>query len=75
METMIQRIEGAHVSFLRQVTSKQAMRRRDRYWKKVPAEEVLQGAVTQTIKTCVARRQAEVTDWVANRPIFDLYAR
>ena len=31
---------------------------------------VLQGAGTQTIRTCVERRQAEVAEWVALRNIF-----
>ena len=32
---MMQRLEGTHVSFLRQVTCKQATRRRDGYWRQV----------------------------------------
>ena len=60
------------MSFLRQVTHKQAMRHRDGSWQQVPAEEVLQGAVTQTLRAYVKRRQATVAEWVDTRPIFDV---
>ena len=40
-EKMSQRLEGLHVIFLRQVTRKQAKRRRDGSWRQVPTEEVL----------------------------------
>ena len=41
METMMQQLEGAHVSFLRQVTRKQETRRRDGSWQQMTAEAVL----------------------------------
>ena len=62
---MSKRIEGAHVSFLRQVTHKQATQQRYRSWRQVPAEEVLQGAGTQAIRTYVVRQQETVLEWVA----------
>ena len=74
-ETMIQRLEGAHVSFLRQVTRKQAMQRRDGFCLKVMEEAVLQGAGTHTLRTYVDRKQAIVAEWVASRPIFDVFFR
>ena len=55
-ETMIYQLEGAHVSFLRQVTRKREMQWRDGSWWKVQGESVLQGAGTQTLRTYVARR-------------------
>ena len=54
-DTMIQSIEGAHMSFLRQVTHKQATQLRYGSWRKVPEEEVLQGSGTYTLRTYVAR--------------------
>ena len=72
---MMQRLEGAHVSFLRQVTQKQATQRRDGSWRQMTAEAVLQGAGTQSLRTYVDRRQATVADWLALRPIFDIFAR
>ena len=72
---MSQRLEVAHVSFLRQVTCKQATRQRDGSWRQVPAEEVLQVVSTQTIRTYWERRQATVAEWVATRPIFDVCAQ
>ena len=74
-ETTIQRLEGAHVSFLSQVTCKQATRRRDGSWRKVPAEAVLEGVGTQMLRTYVDRRQAAVAEWVATWPIFDMCER
>ena len=71
----MQWLERAHVSFLRQVTRKQATRRRDMSWRKVTAEAVLQGAGTQTIRTYVDRRQVTVAEWMSIRPIFDLCVR
>ena len=41
-ETMMQRLEVAHVSFLCQVTRKQANRQRDGSWRQVTEESVLQ---------------------------------
>ena len=70
-ETMIQGLEGEHVSFIRKFTYKQAMRRRDGSWRQVTAEAVLQGAGTQTIRTYVDRGQATVAEWVATQTIFD----
>ena len=69
---MSQRIEGDHVSFLIQVTRKQAMRRRDGYWWQVPAEEVIQEARTHTLSKYEVREQAIVVEWVVTRTIFDL---
>ena len=69
-EKMSQRLEGLHVIFLRQVTRKQAKRRRDGSWRQIPTEEVLQGAGKQTLRIYVVRRQATVAEWVATRPIF-----
>ena len=45
-DTIIQQLEGAHVSSMRQVKHKQSMRKRDGSWRQVTAEEVLQGAGT-----------------------------
>ena len=74
-ETIIQRLEGAHVIFLWQVTRKQAARRRDGSWHKVTEEAVLQGVGTQMLRTYVDRLQATVAEWVATRPIFDVCER
>ena len=74
MDTMIQRLEGAHVSFLRQVTCNQEMWRRDGSWRQVPEEAVLQGEGTKTLKTHASRLQTTVAEWVATRTIFDVCA-
>ena len=72
---MIQRLEGAHVSLLMQVTRKHATRRRDGSWRQVTTEAFLQGVGTQTLRTYVDRRQATVVKWVSARPVFDVCAR
>ena len=72
---MMQKLEGAHVSFLRKVTRIQAERRRDGYWRQVKADEFLLGVGTQTLRKHVDRQQATVAEWVATRPIFDVCAR
>ena len=59
---MMKRLEGAHVSFLRQVTQKQATGHRDGYWRQVTAESVLQGAGTQSLRIYVDRQQATVAE-------------
>ena len=60
--TIIQRLEGAHMSFLMQVTHKQATQQRDGYWRQVTVEAVLQRVGTQTLRTYVDRRQETVTE-------------
>ena len=72
---MVQRLEGAHVSLLWQVTHKQATRRRDGSWRKVKAEAVLQGEGKHSLRTYVDRQQVTVGEWVAIRPIFDVCVR
>ena len=72
---MIQRLEVAHVSFLKKVTRKQAMRRMGISWRQVKSEAVLQGAETQTLMTYMDRRQATVAEFMAIRPIFDVCER
>ena len=72
---MIQRLEVAHVSFLRKVTCKQATWRRYGSFRKVTAEAVLQGVGTQFLSTYMDRQQATVAEWVALRPIFDVFKR
>ena len=73
--TMIQRLEGAHVSLLRQVTRKQATQRTNGPWQEVTEEAVLQRAGTQTLRPYIYRRQATVVEWVATRLVFDVCAR
>ena len=71
-ETMIQKLEGENVSFLRQVTRKQEMRQRDGSWRKVPAQIVLQRSGTQALRAYVDRGQATVEEWVTTWHIFDI---
>ena len=75
MVVLVQRLEGAHVGFLRQITRKKSKWLRDGLWWQVTAKKFLQGAGTQPLQTYVDRRQATVAEWVALRPIFDICAR
>ena len=72
---MTQRLEGAHVGSLRQVTGKQAMRRRDESWCQVTIKAVLQGGSTQPLRTYVDRIQATVANRVSIQYIFDVCTR
>ena len=74
-EPMMQRLEGAHMSFLQQVKHKKATHKRDGSWRMVTAEAVLKGAGTQLLRTYVDRRQVTVEEWVAIWTIFDGCAR
>ena len=57
---MVQRLEGVHVGFLRQVNKLKAKRLRDGSWRKVAAEKLLQGAETQPLWTYLDRSQEAV---------------
>ena len=69
-ETISQRIKAAHVSFLRQVTRKQATWRRDGSWRHITSEEVIQGAGTKMLRTYVVRRQETAAECVSTRTFF-----
>ena len=72
---MAKKLEGVHMGFLRQVTRLKAKRLKDGSWQKVASDRVLQGAGTQPLQTYIGRRQATVAEWVALRPIFEVYAK
>ena len=63
------------MSFLLQVTHKQATLQRYGYWWKVIEEAVMQVAGTHTLMIYVDMLHATVAEWVSNRPIFDVCAR
>ena len=60
---MTEKLEGAHVGFLRQVKRMKAKRQKES-WRKVASVRVLQGAGTQPLQTYIDRRQATVAEWV-----------
>ena len=74
-EKMMQWLEGAHVSLLRQVTRKQATWRKGGSCQQVTSEAVLQVAGTQTLRTYMDRQHDTVVEWVAIRPIFGVFDR
>ena len=49
-----------------------AVRQKDRTWRQVAVETVLEKAGTQTLETYIERRQAIVAEWVALRPILEV---
>ena len=53
---MTQKLEGVPLGFLIQVTKLKTNILKDRLWRKVAAEIVLQGAVTQPLQTYLDRR-------------------
>ena len=70
---MVQRLEGAHVNFLCKVTGGESKRISEGLWWQVTAKTVLQGVGTQPLRTYVDSRQVTVSEWMAIRPIFDVF--
>ena len=68
-------LEGVYVGFLRQVTVKMAKQKRDGTWRSAAANSVLKEAGTQTPGTYIDEQQATVSDWVALRPILEVFNR
>ena len=63
------------MGLLQQVMSMKEERKKDGSCKKVASDRVLQGEGTQPIHTYIYRRQVKVVEWVALRPIFEVYAK
>ena len=61
--------------FLRLITRQRSVRQKDGTWRQVAADKVLEKAVTQPLGTYIYRRQVTVTEWVALRPILEVYDR
>ena len=70
---MYKNLEGVHVEFLIQVTVNMPKRQRDKTWIIMAAESVLKEAGTQTLGTYIDKRQATVVEWVALRPILEIF--
>ena len=69
---MLQKLEGVHVGFLRQVEGKKAQKMPVNNWRKEGAERVIQGTGKKPLQEYIERTQATVADWVALRPIFEV---
>ena len=69
---MLQKLEGVHVGFLRQVTGMKAQSLGGDTWIKEGVDRVLQAAGTKTILGFINRIQVTVAEWVALRPIFEV---
>ena len=55
------------------MTGQKAKRQRDGTWRSESAAKVLTELGTQTLGAYIDKRQATVTEWVALRPIIDIY--
>ena len=75
MAEMLQKLEGLHVGFLRQVTGTKTQSLGNEPWIKEGADRVLQAAGTKPLWEYLNRRQAMVAEWVALRPIFEVCAK
>ena len=75
MAAMIQNIEGVNVGFLRQMTGMKAQRLGYEAWKNEGVDRVIQLAGTKPIREYINKSQATVAEWVALRPIFEVFAK
>ena len=73
--SMEKRIEGTHTEFLRMITGKRSNNLGDRIWE-TPGEEGIQEATgNQSDRICIEQKKANVAQWVALRPLFEVCAR
>ena len=61
------------MGFLKQITGKRVVQKKDRTWRCVAAEKVLKKARTQSPGDYIDRRQATVAEWVTLHPILEVY--
>ena len=73
LDAISQKLEGAHGGFLRYILGKMSVRQKDRTWKCVASQKVLKKIVTQSLVDYIDRRQATVAEWVALRPILEVF--
>ena len=74
-EVMSRKLEGAHVGLLRRIMKQRSVQQKDGIWRQVEAETVIENTVTQPLGTYIDRSQAKVSEWVALRPILEVYDR
>ena len=74
-EEISRNLEGVHVGFLRQITGQRVVQQEEGTWRQVAAQKVLEKAGTQPLGTYIDRSQATVAEWVALRPILEVYDR
>ena len=70
-----QKMEGAHVGFLRKMTGKKVKRQRDGNWRIKALAKALKEARTQTLGAYIDKRQEMVAEWVTLRPILNICDR
>ena len=73
-ETMLQKLEGVHVDFLRQVAGTSARKLGVDTWKKEGEERVLQATGENPLRGYIERRQAAVAEWVDLQLLFEVCA-
>ena len=74
-EAMSRKLEGVNMGFLRQIMGQRAVRRKERNWRQVAAEKVLEKAGTHSLGAYTDRRQTTVAEWVELRPILEVCDR
>ena len=73
--TILQKLEGVHVGFLRQVEGMIVQNLGVNTWQTEGADRVLQATGTKPLWEYIERRQATVAEWIALRPIFEVCAK
>ena len=73
-ETMLQKLEGVNVGFLRQVAGMTDQKLGVNTWKKEVAERLLHETGKKLLREYIKRSQGTVADWVVLRPILEVCA-
>ena len=65
-------LEGFHHRVARRISGLVAQRVGDDEWYYPPIEDALEQAGLWPMREYIRRRQASITEWIANRPIYEL---
>ena len=68
-------LELVHMGFIRKMTGHMEKRQRDGTWRSEAVAKVLKEAGTKTLGAYIDKRQATVAEWVALRPILEIFYR
>ena len=75
LAAMVNKLEGVHMGFLRQVTRMKEQRLGDETWKNMGPDRVLQAAGTKPLQEYINKNQATVAEWVSLLLIFEVCAK
>ena len=73
--TVLQKLEGVNVGFLRQVAGMTARKMGVDTWQKEGAERVVQAIGTNPMQEYIEKKKETVTEWLALRPVSKVCAK